>query len=142
MLCPQEVCEGLKDLKGVGIDHVSVDQSGLSGVSYMVFVTGRTPPHMRRMADELVRCLRARGVMLPWGAYPNVEGRDDSDWMLVDASNMFIHIMSETAREALQLEDHWGGMKAGQVWLLLLVVLLLVLFHILMVCLGSTCGSH
>ena len=44
-----------------------------------------------------------------------MQGRSDPDWMLVDASNMFVQIMSASSREALQLEDHWRGMKPGQV---------------------------
>ncbi|CEG36233.1 iojap-like ribosome-associated protein [Plasmopara halstedii] len=91
------------------IDVYTVDLSGKSGLAnYMVFVTGRSQAHMRRMADLLIKSLKAREIVDDFDY--GVEGRDCDDWMIADCNNIVVHFMRADTRRILALEDHWENM--------------------------------
>lgn len=91
------------------IDVYTVDLAGKSSLAdYMVFTTGRSQAHMRRMADLLIRSMKARRLEDDF-EYA-VEGRECDDWMIADCNNVVVHFMREDTRRILALEDHWENM--------------------------------
>lgn len=61
LLTVDEVVGALTSMSG--IDVTVIDLEGKSDLaSYMVFVTGRSVPHMRKMADTIVKAVRAVAV--------------------------------------------------------------------------------
>ncbi|RLN82271.1 hypothetical protein BBJ28_00018308, partial [Nothophytophthora sp. Chile5] len=80
-----EVTEALEREKA--IDVYTVDLAGKSSLAdYMVFTTGRSQAHMRRMADLLIKSMKAREFNDDF-EYA-VEGRDCDDWMIADCNNI------------------------------------------------------
>lgn len=103
-----ELLQVLNALKGQ--DIVVMDLKGKSCVGeHMIFVTGRSMSHMRKMADTIVDGLRHRE--LADGFDYGVEGRDCDDWMIVDGNTVIVHFLREETRAQLKLEQHWAGMK-------------------------------
>lgn len=95
--------------KEKAIDVYTVDLAGKSSLAdYMIFTTGRSQAHMRRMADMLILSLRARNVQDDFEY--SVEGRDCDDWMIADCNNIVVHFMRAETRRILNLEDHWENM--------------------------------
>lgn len=91
------------------IDVYTVDLAGKSSLAdYMVFTTGRSQAHMRRMADLLIRSMKARRLDDDFDYA--VEGRDCDDWMIADCNNVVVHFLREDTRRILNLEDHWENM--------------------------------
>lgn len=91
----------------------TIDLEGKSSVGhFMVFCTGRSRGHMRKMADGIVDALRLRN--LKDGVDYGVEGRDCDDWMIVDGTTIIVQIMNKFTRNRLQLEDHWEHMRNNQ----------------------------
>jgi hypothetical protein len=77
-LTAAEIAAALERERGVDVRVVSL--AGRSDLAdALVFVTGRSVPHMRRMADMVARALRRR--RLP-GVDAGVEARDMDDWMV------------------------------------------------------------
>lgn len=77
-------------------------------VDWMVMCSAMSKPHLRGMADALVRVLKRRGL----GDARAADGRDaGDDWIAVDCGSTFVHLMMPEARERLQLEDHWDPSK-------------------------------
>lgn len=91
------------------IDVYTVDLEGKSSLAdYMIFTTGRSQAHMRRMADLLIRSMKARRLADDFDYA--VEGRDCDDWMIADCNNIVVHFLREDTRRILNLEDHWENM--------------------------------
>ncbi|CAH0481610.1 unnamed protein product [Peronospora belbahrii] len=102
-----EVKEALKREKA--IDVYIVDLAGKSSLAdYMVFATGRSQAHMRRMADLLIKSMKVRDIVDDFDY--GVEGRDCDDWMIADCNNIVVHLMRADTRRILALEDHWENM--------------------------------
>ncbi|ETV95927.1 iojap-like ribosome-associated protein [Aphanomyces invadans] len=91
------------------IDVYTIDLAGKSSLaSHMVFCTGRSRNHMRRMADMVILSMKARNMDDDFGYV--VEGRDCDDWMIADVNNIVVHFMTAETRKMLALEDHWENM--------------------------------
>ena len=66
---------------------------------YFVICTGNTGTQVKALAGEVEYRIGLRDVQ-PYG----VEGRDNNAWLLVDYSNVIVHIFSREAREFYNLE--------------------------------------
>lgn len=111
-LTPAELAAALEAERGGDVRVVSL--AGRSDLAdALVFATGRTPAHMRRMADTVARALRRRRLV-GLAAEPGVENRGGDDWMVVDCGNVIVCIMDAAARRALDLERFYEGMTLGK----------------------------
>lgn len=61
----------------------------------MVFATGSTQAHMRRLADLVVDAYRKRRLRKRNSL--GVEGRDCNDWMVVDADSLVVNVFERSA---------------------------------------------
>lgn len=66
---------------------------------YFVICTGNTGTQVKALAGEVEYRIGLRDVQ-PYG----VEGRDNNAWLLVDYSNVIVHIFSREAREFYKLD--------------------------------------
>lgn len=84
---------------------VVLDVRKLSSVTdYFVIATGTSEPHLRAIHDEIVDRLQAEK-----GLRPNtVEGRTDSNWVVIDLVDVLVHVMRKDVRERYDLEGLWG----------------------------------
>ena len=86
-----------------------VDLAGKTSLAdYMVFATGKSQSHMRRMADMLIKSMKARDIVDEFDY--GVEGRECDDWMIADCNNIVVHLMRADTRRIMALEDHWENM--------------------------------
>ena len=66
---------------------------------YFVICTGNSSTQVKALASEVEYRMEQRGV-LPY----SVEGRDNNSWILVDFSNVIVHVFSRDAREFYNLD--------------------------------------
>ena len=66
---------------------------------YFVVCTGNSSTQVKALAGEVEYRLGLRGVE-PY----SVEGRDNNSWLLLDYSNVIVHIFSREAREFYNLD--------------------------------------
>ena len=86
-------------------DILAIDVRGISSLSdYIVIVSGTSTRHLHAMAENLVAALKSKGHQ-PLG----VEGRKDSDWVLVDTDDVVVHLMLPQARDFYNLEKLWDA---------------------------------
>jgi ribosome-associated protein len=69
---------------------------------YFVICQGDNPPHNRAIRDSIVDALGGHGV-LPW----HTEGEQDGRWILIDFSDVVVHIMTPQVRGYYALEELW-----------------------------------
>jgi ribosome-associated protein len=100
-------CDALDDLKGKEI--VALDVRGLTSVTdWMVFCTGTSNRHVKSLADNVEEEAKKQGVRAI-----GVEGKQMSDWVLVDFGDVVVHVMAPEARAFYDLERLWTTPAAG-----------------------------
>lgn len=86
-------------------DTVAIDITGKSSLSdHMVVTSGRSNRHVAAVADQVVRALKENGY-----AKPRIEGLPAADWVLVDASDVIVHIFRPEVREFYNIEKMWAA---------------------------------
>lgn len=92
----------LEDKKGQ--DVVSLEVSQLTPMTdYMVIVTGRSSTHIKSLADDVIVAVKQAGEPIR-----GTEGREQSEWVLVDLGSVLVHIMLAATRSHYSLEDLWN----------------------------------
>ena len=92
----------LDDMKGQSIKIIDVRK--LTEITdYMVIATGRSNTHIKALSNEVVEKIEEAG-----GKIVGVEGKLQSEWVLVDAGDVVVHIMTAPVRALYNLEDLWS----------------------------------
>lgn len=91
-------------LERQAIDPVLLDVRGLCGYTdYLLILGGRSPRQVRAIAEAVLRGLREDGFR-PYGQ----EGIDEARWVLLDYSDVVLHIFLEDLRDFYDLESLWA----------------------------------
>jgi ribosome-associated protein len=100
-LLQSTVMAALEDMKA--LDVKCLDVRGLTDIAdFMVIASGTSDRHVRSVAQRVVEKTKAAGFR-PHG----VEGQQDGDWVLIDLSEMIVHVMLPRVREFYGLEKLW-----------------------------------
>ena len=98
----RELAEAIADVldskKGRDIKVLKVDDKTVIA-EYFVLCTGGSSTQIKALAGEVEFRIGERGVA-PYG----VEGRDNNSWLILDYSNVIVHIFSREAREFYNLD--------------------------------------
>jgi ribosome-associated protein len=87
------------------IDPVVIDLAGKTSIAdAMVVATGTSQRHITTMAEHLIERLKAAGLI---GLA--AEGRGQSDWVLIDAGDVIVHLFKAESRSFYDLERLWGA---------------------------------
>jgi ribosome-associated protein len=83
-------------------DTLTIDMRDRSSIGdYMVVSSGRSQRHVGSVADRIVEDLHKVGVAA------HVEGVPHCDWVLIDASDVIVHVFRPEVRAFYDLEKMW-----------------------------------
>ncbi len=83
---------------------VTIDLAGKSDIAdAMVVASGRSQRHVAAMADKVLRRLKEAGF-----GRAKVEGAGASDWVLIDAEDVIVHLFRPEVRAFYNLERVWS----------------------------------
>jgi ribosome-associated protein len=101
------VLMALDDLKGN--DAVCIDVTDQTEITdYMVVVSGTSNRHVKSLVGNVISEASQIGVK-PLG----LEGMEDGEWVLVDLTDVVVHVMLPAVREFYDIEQLWSfGAKA------------------------------
>ena len=86
---------------------VVLDLGKLTSVAHYFVVThGNSDRHVRAIAHHIVDSLKDHKVKL-W----HMEGMDTGQWVLLDFSDVIVHIFYAPVREFYNLERLWGDAR-------------------------------
>lgn len=89
-------------------DVVTIDLAGKSSIAdAMVVASGRSQRHVGAVAEQVVKDLEKTGV-----PRVRVEGLRQSDWVLIDAGDVIVHVFRPEVRTFYNLEKMWAGTGA------------------------------
>ena len=95
------VIDKVEDLKAK--DVVVLDISERSNIAdFMVVCSGTSKTHVKAIAENLV--VEAKRAKLHING---VEGRESSEWVLVDLGDVILHVMQDKTRDFYELEKLW-----------------------------------
>ena len=102
-----EYCAAMaKDRKAEDIVILKISEVSLVA-DYFVICTGNSQPHLNAIAEWACRKIRKTYNIRPLA----IDGKADSQWIVVDYGDIIFHILSTETREKYQLEDLWGDTK-------------------------------
>tara|TARA_B100001093_G_C26823569_1_gene1012998 strand:- start:2048 stop:2395 length:348 start_codon:yes stop_codon:yes gene_type:complete len=70
---------------------------------YMVIASGTSSRHLQALSEILVTELKKLGI-----ENCRIEGKESSDWKLVDTHDIIVHIFHPLKREFYDLEKMWS----------------------------------
>ena len=91
----------LEDIKAV--NPVAIDVKKISSLAdFMVIASGTSNRHIAAISERIIEGLREEDI-----SGIKIEGQAVDDWLLVDAGDVIVHLMSSEAREFYDLESLW-----------------------------------
>ena len=94
----QAIAEVLDSKKARDIKVIHVEDKTVIA-EYFVICSGNSSTQVKALAGEVEFRMEQRGLT-PY----SVEGRDNNSWVLVDFSNVIVHVFSREAREFYNLD--------------------------------------
>ena len=83
---------------------VSIDLKKKSYIAdYMIIASGTSSRHLQSLSENLILELKKKGI-----SNCRMEGKESSDWKLVDAIDVIVHIFNPEKREFYDLEKMWS----------------------------------
>ena len=103
------IADVLDAKKGRDVKIIHVEEKTVIA-EYFVLCTGNSSTQVKGLVGEVEYQLERRGVK-PY----NVEGRDNNSWILMDYSNIIVHVFSREAREFYNLDKLYGDSSSVSV---------------------------
>ena len=86
------------------LDIVTIDLEGKSSIAdYMIIASGTSSRHIQALSGQVFEELKNNGIV-----NCKIEGKDSSDWKLVDGIDLIIHIFNPEKRKFYELEKIWS----------------------------------
>lgn len=98
----KKAVEFLDSKKAQNLCAIRVDEI-TTVADYMILATGGSTTQIKALADEVDEKMTELGE-----APLRIEGRNNSNWILVDFGDVVVHIFSKELREFYDLDHFWG----------------------------------
>ena len=86
------------------LDIISIDLKNKSSMAdYMIIASGTSSRHIQSLSEQVLEKLKDNGV-----ENSKIEGKESSDWKLVDGIDLIIHIFNPEKRKFYELEKMWS----------------------------------
>ena len=85
------------------INIISIDLKNKTYIAdYMIVASGTSSRHIQSLSEIIIKELDKNGL----GKY-NIEGKTSTDWKLIDAIDIIVHIFHPEKRKFYDLEKMW-----------------------------------
>ena len=85
-------------------DIISIDLKDKSSMAdYMIIASGTSSRHIQSLSEQVLIKLKDNGLK-----DSKIEGKDSSEWKLVDGIDIIIHIFHPEKRKFYELEKMWS----------------------------------
>ena len=92
----------LNESKAIEIKSINLkDKTSIA--DFMIIASGNSSRHIQALSEILLDELRKKGIF-----DCRLEGRDSSEWKLIDAKDIIIHIFHPEKRKFYNLEKMWS----------------------------------
>ena len=86
------------------LDIVSIDLKNKSSMAdFMIIASGTSSRHIQSLSEQVLEKLKDNGIR-----NSKIEGKESSDWKLVDGIDLIVHIFNPEKRKFYELEKIWS----------------------------------
>ena len=86
------------------LDIISINLKNKSSMAdYMIIASGTSSRHIQALSEQVLEKLKDNGIK-----NSRIEGKESSDWKLVDGIDLIIHIFNPEKRKFYELEKIWS----------------------------------
>ena len=98
----KEIEKILNENKAIEITSINLkDKTSIA--DFMIIASGNSSRHIQALSEILLTKLKEKGIK-----NCRLEGRDSSDWKLIDAIDIIVHIFHPEKRKFYELEKMWS----------------------------------
>jgi len=85
-------------------DIISINLKDKSSMAdYLIIASGTSSRHIQSLSEQVLNKLKDNGIK-----ESKIEGKDSSEWKLVDGIDLVIHIFHPEKRKFYELEKMWA----------------------------------
>ena len=86
------------------LDIVSIDLKDKSSIAdYMIVASGTSSRHIQSLSEQVLEKFKTNGLK-----NCKIEGKDSTEWKLVDGIDIVVHIFNPEKRKFYELEKMWS----------------------------------
>ena len=85
-------------------DIISIDLKDKSSMAeYMIIASGTSSRHIQALSEQILDKFKKNGL-----TDSRIEGKDSTEWKLVDGIDLIVHIFHPEKRKFYELEKMWS----------------------------------
>ena len=85
-------------------DIISIDLKDKSSMAdYMIIASGTSSRHIQSLSEQVLDKLKDNGIK-----ESKIEGKESSEWKMVDGIDLIVHIFHPEKRKFYELEKMWS----------------------------------
>ena len=98
------IIKAIDDKKGENIISIEIGKLENSITDYFIICNAQSNTQVNAISYGIEKDLRNDLKQRPW----HIEGRDNSQWIVMDYSSIIVHIFQTPYREFYKLEELWA----------------------------------
>ncbi|MCH8546877.1 MAG: ribosome silencing factor [Cryomorphaceae bacterium] len=107
----RECIEGILDAKGLNVVTLDLSEIDNAVCDHFIICEGTSNTHVSSIADTIEKRVREEIEERPW----HVEGKEQSEWVLMDYVGVVVHIFQRETRTFYDLESLWSDAKIERI---------------------------
>lgn len=101
------IVDSIQEIKGEDIMVLDLTAIENTFCDYFIICTGNSNTHVASISALIERRVKEKLHKRPW----HIEGVENAQWVLMDYSDIIVHIFQREYREFYDLESLWGDSK-------------------------------
>ena len=86
------------------LDIIDIDLANKSSMAdFMIIASGTSSRHIQALSEQVLDIFKKNGLV-----NCKIEGRESSDWKLIDGIDLIVHIFNPEKRKFYELEKMWS----------------------------------
>lgn len=98
------VVETMDSMKGKEIVTLDLRETGTAVTDYFVICHAASKTQVDAIADKIIDNVLEKLHVKPY----HIEGRDNTEWILIDYVDVVVHVFLQSMRDYYQLEALWA----------------------------------
>lgn len=98
------VVEAMDSVKGKEIVTLDLRETGTAVTDFFVICHANSKTQVDALADKIIDEVRNKNGVKPY----HIEGRDNTEWILIDFVDVVVHVFLQSMRQFYQLEELWA----------------------------------
>ena len=103
----ENIINAIQDVKGKEIISLDLRKIDSAICKYFVICTGTSNTHVNSIESNIKKTISRDLGEKPF----HIEGNNIGEWVLMDYSDIIVHVFQEKTRAFYNIEDFWGDAK-------------------------------